>query len=73
MCAASPNCFHEAVRRGAFARALRAPVVDADELARILFEPEQPNVRDWSVAGSRPGADRVSHAKADNADNATKG
>src|SRR5947207_3768124 len=40
LCASSPNCLAEALRRRAFARALRAPVLDADELGRKLAGPD---------------------------------
>jgi hypothetical protein len=55
LCVNSPRCLDEALKRRAFARALRAPGIDA--LGRISFEPVQPNVRDLSAVGGRPRDD----------------
>jgi predicted RNA-binding protein YlxR (DUF448 family) len=46
LCAGSPTCLAEAVRRRAFERALRAPVSGAEALATTIFQSTQPNVKD---------------------------
>jgi len=56
LCAGSPRCLTEAVRRRVFDRALRGTVSGADELARTLFGPDQPNMTDLSAAGAVPEA-----------------
>ena len=46
LCAGSPTCLAEAVRRRGFERALRAPVSGTEALASMIFESTQPNMRD---------------------------
>jgi predicted RNA-binding protein YlxR (DUF448 family) len=55
LCAGSPSCLAEAVRRQGFERALRAPVSGVEALATTIFESTQPNVRDLPAPGPGMG------------------